>query len=102
MNKELIEAEQFRRNVTEIMQKVNELQIESNEHESVLQTLSNLPSNKTCHRLISSVLIEQPLKETIPSLKKNKENLDNLIKTLIQQAKEFEQKADKILSSVNS
>jgi prefoldin subunit 2 len=46
---------------------------------TVIETLDKVEENRKCFRLIGGVLAEQTVKETLPNLIQNKEQLEKLI-----------------------
>lgn len=46
---------------------------------TVIDTLKTVDENRKCFRLIGGVLAEQTVKETLPNLNQNKEQLEKLI-----------------------
>lgn len=48
---------------------------------TVIDTLKNVDDNRKCYRLIGGVLCEQTVKETLPNLIHNKEQLEKLIES---------------------
>jgi len=66
-------------------QKVAELEVEAQEHvyiycclpffhliSSVVRTLSKLPGDRKCFRLVGDVLVERTVNEVVPALEQNK------------------------------
>lgn len=68
-----------------IATKVSELEQELTEHKIVLDTLKDLEGDRRCFRLIGGVLCEKTVKEVIPTLRSNKEQLSSVITTLNEQ-----------------
>lgn len=48
---------------------------------TVIDTLKNVDENRKCFRLIGGVLCEQTVKETLPNLIHNKDQLEKLIES---------------------
>uniref|UniRef100_D8PS76 Prefoldin beta-like protein n=1 Tax=Schizophyllum commune (strain H4-8 / FGSC 9210) TaxID=578458 RepID=D8PS76_SCHCM len=80
-----------------IAQKIGELETEADEHALVLNsltdTLAEEPDRK-CFRLIGGVLVERTVKDVVPALKLNHDNVRSPIKTLAEQYKTKEQTFD--------
>ncbi|KAL1680743.1 Prefoldin subunit-domain-containing protein [Schizophyllum commune] len=80
-----------------IAQKIGELETEADEHALVLNsltdTLAEEPDRK-CFRLIGGVLVERTVKDVVPALKLNHDNIVSAIKTLADQYKTKEQTFD--------
>lgn len=66
---------QLRKLVTNL----NTPELDSKEHETVINTLKTVDASRKCFRLISSVPVEQTVKEALPQLESNRDKLDELI-----------------------
>jgi prefoldin subunit 2 len=53
----------------------------------VLETLTPLPEDRKCFRMINGVLIERTVKDVIPALKTNSEGLAKVLEDLVKQYK---------------
>ncbi|EFJ47276.1 hypothetical protein VOLCADRAFT_105238 [Volvox carteri f. nagariensis] len=65
--------------------KITELAAEVTEHKLVLEALEKVDKDRKCFRLVGDMLVERTVKETMPAVAKNKENLEATINTLKQQ-----------------
>jgi prefoldin subunit 2 len=89
--KEIVEHfQRLRANLQEMYSKVAELNGEIAEHDVVLKALEPMDSKRKCFRLVGDVLVERNIGEVLPAVKKNKENLDQLIKSLQETCKKQE------------
>lgn len=65
------------------------------QHRLVLETLSPLPQDRKCFRMINGVLVERTVKDVMPALATNSEGLkkvlDDLVKQYKRQQEEMEQ-----------
>jgi len=68
-----------------ISQKINELEVEVNEHNLVIVAIEKLEPTRKCFRLIGGVLVERTVEEVLPAVKKNVNGLNGIIKQLQQQ-----------------
>mgnify|MGYP005839790077 CR=1 FL=1 len=59
----------------QLMQKIAELEMDRNEHRLVEDTLTPLDPDRTAYRLVGEVLVERTVKEVLPSVKTNRENV---------------------------
>mmetsp|Transcript_6768 Transcript_6768/g.13070 ORF Transcript_6768/g.13070 Transcript_6768/m.13070 type:complete len:128 (+) Transcript_6768:260-643(+) len=75
---------------TGLAQKIAELDQEKHEHSLVLDTLSGLPGERKCYRLVGSVLTERTVGDVNPAVKDNMEKLDGLIGELTKKLHEKE------------
>ncbi|KAI0154761.1 Prefoldin beta-like protein [Xylariaceae sp. FL1272] len=53
----------------------------------VLETLTPLPDDRTCFRMINGVLVERTVKDVVPALKTNAEGLKKVLDDLVKQYK---------------
>mmetsp|Transcript_15893 Transcript_15893/g.23379 ORF Transcript_15893/g.23379 Transcript_15893/m.23379 type:complete len:111 (+) Transcript_15893:111-443(+) len=74
-----------------INSKIAELETDRNEHKLVEETLEPLDPDRRAFRLVGGVLVERTVKEVLPPVKKNRENLEQVISTM-QQRLEVKQK----------
>ncbi|XP_068443837.1 prefoldin subunit 2 [Clinocottus analis] len=59
-----------------------ELEMEINEHSLVIDTLREVDPSRKCFRLVGGVLVERTVKEVLPALETNKEQISKIIETL--------------------
>lgn len=62
-----------------LVNNLSTLELDLKEHKTVIDTLKTVDENRKCFRLIGGVLCEQTVKETLPNLIQNKEQLEKLI-----------------------
>ncbi|KAK7828894.1 hypothetical protein U0070_002124 [Myodes glareolus] len=65
--------------------KAAELEMELNEHSLVIDTLKEVDETCKCYRMVGGVLVEWTVKEVLPALEGNKEQIQKIIETLSQQ-----------------
>ncbi|XP_074979114.1 prefoldin subunit 2 [Caretta caretta] len=75
--------------------KAAELELELNEHRDlssiclsyslVIDTLREVDPTRKCYRMVGGVLVERTVKEVLPALESNKEQINKIIETLTQQ-----------------
>ena len=58
-----------------IVAKINELDVERNEHALVVSSMEKLEPTRKCFRLVSGVLVERTVGEVLPAVKKNLEGV---------------------------
>lgn len=51
----------------------------------VLETLTPLPEDRKCFRMINGVLVERTVKDVVPALKTNSEGLKKVLEDLVKQ-----------------
>jgi prefoldin subunit 2 len=54
-------------------------------HRLVLETLTPLPEDRKCFRMINGVLVERTVKDVVPALKTNSEGLKKVLEDLVKQ-----------------
>ncbi|XP_058016744.1 prefoldin subunit 2 [Ahaetulla prasina] len=59
--------------------------MELNEHKLVIETLREVDPTRKCFRMVGGVLVERTVKEVLPALENNKEQINKIIETLTQQ-----------------
>ncbi|XP_029436496.1 prefoldin subunit 2 [Rhinatrema bivittatum] len=62
--------------------KAAELEMELNEHTLVIDTLKEVDQNRKCYRMVGGVLVERTVKEVLPALENNKEQINKIIESL--------------------
>ncbi|XP_054976946.1 prefoldin subunit 2 isoform X2 [Sorex araneus] len=65
--------------------KAAELEMELSEHSLVIDTLKEVDETRKCYRMVGGVLVERTVKEVLPALESNKEQIQKIIETLTQQ-----------------
>jgi len=62
--------------------KAAEFEMEINEHSLVIETLKEVDASRKCFRLVGGVLVERTVKEVLPALENNKEQISKIIESL--------------------
>ena len=70
--------ESLKREMDAICGKLNELELERQEHALVLETLVPLAEGRRCFRLVGGVLVERTVGEVRPLVQRNKEELEEV------------------------
>uniref|UniRef100_A0A8C3UNN7 Prefoldin subunit 2 n=1 Tax=Catharus ustulatus TaxID=91951 RepID=A0A8C3UNN7_CATUS len=65
--------------------KAAELELELNEHSLVIETLREVDPTRKCFRMVGGVLVERTVKEVLPALESNREQISKLLEALAQQ-----------------
>ncbi|XP_064899254.1 prefoldin subunit 2 [Columba livia] len=65
--------------------KAAELELELNEHSLVIETLREVDPTRRCYRMVGGILVERTVKEVLPALEANKEQINKLLESLSQQ-----------------
>ncbi|XP_005061640.2 PREDICTED: prefoldin subunit 2, partial [Ficedula albicollis] len=61
--------------------KAAELELELNEHSLVIETLREVDPTRKCFRMVGGVLVERTVKEVLPALESNREQVWDPLKT---------------------
>jgi len=72
-------------------QKIGELEMESEEHKLVIDTIEPMNSDRKCFRLIGGVLVERTVEEILPAVKANNEGIKTIMHQLLEQYKKKEE-----------
>nr|XP_057924367.1 prefoldin subunit 2 [Doryrhamphus excisus] len=62
--------------------KAAELEMDINEHSLVIDTLKDVDPSRKCFRLVGGVLVERTVKEVLPALETNKEQISKIIESI--------------------
>ncbi|KAM9294150.1 prefoldin subunit 2 [Gastrophryne carolinensis] len=62
--------------------KAAELEMELSEHTLVIDTLREVDQSRKCYRMVGGVLVERTVKEVLPALENNKEQINKIIEAL--------------------
>ncbi|CAF91097.1 unnamed protein product [Tetraodon nigroviridis] len=62
--------------------KIAELEMNINEHSLVIDTLQDVDPSRKCYRLVEGILVERTVKEVLPALENNKEEMSKVIVSL--------------------
>ncbi|KAM9501858.1 prefoldin subunit 2 [Clarias gariepinus] len=62
--------------------KAAELEMDINEHSLVIDTLKEVDPSRKCYRLVGGVLVERTVKEVLPALENNKEQISKIVASL--------------------
>lgn len=91
--------QQLRNEQRSLVSKITELEQDLNEHKVVLETLSDVSEDRRCFRMVGGVLVERTVKEVIPALANNRDQLtkllENMNETLVKKGKEINEYREK-------
>ncbi|XP_071588849.1 prefoldin subunit 2 [Heliangelus exortis] len=65
--------------------KAAELELELNEHGLVIETLREVDPSRKCFRMVGGILVERTVREVLPALEGNKEQISRILESLSQQ-----------------
>ena len=83
---------QLRQELKELQSKEIQFELDLQQHERVLSSISSLPDDRKCYRLVGEVLVQMTIGQAKPALEQQKNSLSELVSTFKQkvQAKEDE------------
>ncbi|EGF79016.1 hypothetical protein BATDEDRAFT_90202 [Batrachochytrium dendrobatidis JAM81] len=84
-----------------IAQKIGELELERDEYQLVIETISPLNGDRKCFRLIGGVLVERTVQDVLPAVKQNMDGIMTLIKQLATSYKKREEEAEAFKQKYN-
>ncbi|XP_034532091.1 prefoldin subunit 2 [Notolabrus celidotus] len=59
-----------------------EMEMQINEHSLVIDTLREVDPSRKCFRLVGGVLVERTVKEVLPALESNKEQITKIVESI--------------------
>ncbi|KAJ1899599.1 Cochaperone prefoldin complex subunit [Coemansia sp. IMI 209127] len=86
-----LQANQFSSELKAIASKIGELELQLDEHNLVIKTMTPMPEDRKCFRLINGVLVERVVKEVLPALETNRDGISTTIAQLTTQYKKRDQ-----------
>lgn len=82
----------------EVTRKINELDLDRNEHTLVLEALAPLDPGRKCYRLVNNVVVERTVAEVMPAVKTNRDQIVTMMNGLGTQLEAKQKEADEISS----
>eukprot|EP00965_Chrysotila_dentata_P165348 5459843-Pleurochrysis_carterae.AAC.1 len=80
-NEAQAQLQRMRDNCQELARKINELDMDKNEHRLVMEALKPLNAGRKCFRMVGSVMVERTVAEVMPAVQKNMEQVLSLSET---------------------
>ncbi|KAJ5929116.1 hypothetical protein N7454_006964 [Penicillium verhagenii] len=84
----------FKNTLQQLAQKIGDIEQEAEEHKLVIETLSPLPQERKCFRMVNGVLVERTVEEVLPTLKTNNEGLHQVLEDMLKQYKSKQTELD--------
>lgn len=84
----------LRSEVRQLAEKIAELEVETAEHERVLQTLQALPGARKAYRMVGGVLVERTVAEVLPAVSANRDGIAQVLAQLSESLTQKEKSAD--------
>uniref|UniRef100_G3MRN7 Prefoldin subunit 2 n=1 Tax=Amblyomma maculatum TaxID=34609 RepID=G3MRN7_AMBMU len=70
---------QLRQEQRALTAKLVELEMELNEHNLVAEALQKVDADRRCYRMVGGVLVERTVKDILPAVERNRENLSKSV-----------------------
>lgn len=82
----------YKSSLQQLAAKIGDLETESDEHKLVIESLSILPTDRKCFRMVGGVLTERTVGDVKPLLVTNQEGLKSVMEQLLSNYKETEER----------
>jgi len=92
------EYEMIQRGIRVISEKISELNSDLKEHELVINAIKDLDTKRKCWRKIGGVLVERTVGEVLPAVKKNHEQILDVIEKLKMQLQEKQTESEQFIA----
>uniref|UniRef100_A0A023FGW7 Putative prefoldin subunit 2 n=1 Tax=Amblyomma cajennense TaxID=34607 RepID=A0A023FGW7_AMBCJ len=73
---------QLRQEQRALTAKLVELEMELNEHNLVAEALQKVDGDRRCYRMVGGVLVERTVKDILPAVERNRENLSKSVEMM--------------------
>ncbi|KAL4162479.1 hypothetical protein PRNP1_003016 [Phytophthora ramorum] len=84
----------LRAEVRQMAEKISELEVETTEHDRVIQTLNELPKDRNAYRMVGGVLVQRSVQEVLPAVTSNRDGIAQVLAQLNESIKQKEKAAD--------
>ncbi|KAJ5178981.1 hypothetical protein N7492_002191 [Penicillium capsulatum] len=84
----------FKNTLQQLAQKIGDIEQEAEEHKLVIETLSPLPQERKCFRMVNGVLVERTVQDVLPLLKTNSDGLKSVLEDMLKQYKSKQAELD--------
>merc|ERR1712226_1246630 len=82
-NEEIVQGfQRLRAEQRQLANKLSELEMDLNEHKLVIETLTGVDGDRRCFRMVGEVLVERTVKEVLPALQTNHEQLGKVVEAM--------------------
>ncbi|KAL8869248.1 MAG: hypothetical protein Q9174_004410 [Haloplaca sp. 1 TL-2023] len=85
----------YKNNLQQLAERIGSVESETEEHKLVLETLTPLPKDRKCFRMINGVLVERTVKDVLPALQTNADGLKKVLDELVKQYKRQQEEMEK-------
>ncbi|KAL8711920.1 MAG: hypothetical protein Q9225_007035 [Loekoesia sp. 1 TL-2023] len=85
----------YKNNLQQLAERIGNVEQETEEHKLVLETLTPLPGDRKCFRMINGVLVERTVKDVLPALQTNSDGLKKVLDELVKQYKRQQEDMEK-------
>ncbi|TGZ77833.1 Prefoldin beta-like protein [Ascodesmis nigricans] len=84
----------YKNTLQQLAGKIGEVEQEAEEHKLVLDSLSGVPEDRKCFRLINGVLVERTVGDVVPALETNAAGLKSVLEGLVKEYKKKQEEMD--------
>ncbi|XP_014782526.1 prefoldin subunit 2 [Octopus bimaculoides] len=77
--------QELRQQQRALASKISEVEMDLKEHNLVIENLTDVDPGKKCFRMLGGVLVERTVKDVLPAIVNNKQQMSKLIETLNKQ-----------------
>ncbi|RKO96119.1 hypothetical protein CXG81DRAFT_27819 [Caulochytrium protostelioides] len=74
-----------------IASKIGELEMDRDEHQLVIDTISGMSGDRKCFRLVGGILVERTVKDVLPLVKGNQQGINTTLQQLLATYKKKEE-----------
>ncbi|KXJ15050.1 prefoldin subunit 2 [Exaiptasia diaphana] len=92
---------QMRQDLTSMLTKIHELEMDQNEHSVVIDALKGVDPTRKCFRMIGGVLVERTVGDVLPALENNRVQMGTLVERLKQNMTSKEQEFNNFKEKYN-
>ncbi|KAM3955693.1 prefoldin 2 [Aphomia sociella] len=83
----------------QLANKISELEMDLNEHKTVIDTLREVEGPRKCFRMVGGVLVERTVADVLPELESNRERLPKALQSLHEQLTKKGQEINEYIES---
>ncbi|KAF3279788.1 hypothetical protein TWF173_002049 [Orbilia oligospora] len=84
----------YKSTLQQLAQKIGDVETDAEEHKLVLESLTPVPADRKCFRMINGVLVERTVGDVRPSLETNAEGLKKVLDGLVKEYKRVQDEMD--------
>lgn len=94
LNRIISTYKQYRADISELANKIAELENDRHEHILVINAIKDLDPSRRCYRSIGGILVERTVGDTLPTIQKNVQQIETVLQQLSIKIKDKEKQAE--------